>query len=300
MKLIKFILVIFIFSLTPEIYAEAICKNCNNYLPNGSECIQAPHGEDGTTICSGGWKCDHGQGSVTVNTTTLKEPMSSECQACISWQTIQNPFFDSIEHCLTYYNCYETTQEPIAHCHVGSINCSSYNPPGSPILINLAVGKWDISGFENSIPFKMYEEIINYTWPLGKLAFLVQERDGKPGVTSGQDLYGDWTPKLEDRENNNGFTFLNADDTNQDGFVDSEDEFAWSRIKIWLDNSPRDGISQDHELISISETGIEWISTKYHMTGRKDIDGNEYKYQGLIKINGKVEPIYDIYFRAVN
>jgi hypothetical protein len=285
--------------------AESTCKKCTKYGTNSSAwtfCERAAHMENGSTTCSSGWLDNDGTAYLTDDC----GPKIVDVYINQQWRSIACECFALGDPCgegLMGYPTPEACRKPCLryeqHCH-GFDNCSTYDPQqegdGSPILINMGRGAWDISGVDDAVPFNMYGAVERWTWPRGQLAFLAHDRDGNGIITGGHEIYGDWTPRPADRATSNGFVWLRGYDDNRDGLISAEDG-VWQELLLWRDNSPRDGASQPSELMTIAGSGIEWISLDYHFTGRHDTDGNRFRLQALIKIDGRIEPIYDVYFR---
>ena len=97
-------------------------------------------------------------------------------------------------------------------------------------------------------------------WVAPSDGFLVLDRNGNGTIDDGTELFGDSTPifgtdgtlsgKAAD-----GFDALAQQDTNADGVVDSADA-NFASLRVWQDAN-QDGVSQDGELKTLAELGIE-------------------------------------------
>jgi hypothetical protein len=132
-------------------------------------------------------------------------------------------------------------------------------------------------------------------------AFLVLDRNGNGNIDDGSELFGNLTPKTDGSIAVNGFDALTDLDggPQSDGAITKE-EPQYSKLKLWTDLN-HDGVSQPDELTSLEARQITTIFTSYQRLGRKDIHGNQYRYQGhllLLKENGQevARKIYDVFF----
>lgn len=92
--------------------------------------------------------------------------------------------------------------------------------------------------------------------------FLVLDRNGNGTIDSGEELFGDSTPLLDNDGNiigkaEDGFAALAQEDTNNDGLVDVNDAH-FANLRIWRDLNS-DGISQADELLTMDQAGIAAI-----------------------------------------
>ena len=101
-------------------------------------------------------------------------------------------------------------------------------------------------------------------WVAPNDGFLVLDRNGDGLINDGTELFGDATPAYEAGTTNpstgsgltvDGFAALAQEDTNGDGIVNSGDA-NFANLRVWQDLN-QDGVSQDGELKTLSELGIE-------------------------------------------
>jgi len=128
-------------------------------------------------------------------------------------------------------------------------------------------------------------------------AFLALDRDGDGLITSGRELFGNFTeqPVTEDP---NGFIALGVFDTNGDHWIDANDAI-YQRLQLWIDSN-HDGVSQRRELFSLNDKGVEGISCNYRLSKRSDRYGNLFRFKALARINGVKRWVWDIFFLLGN
>ncbi|MBO4608377.1 MAG: DUF2974 domain-containing protein [Lachnospiraceae bacterium] len=95
-------------------------------------------------------------------------------------------------------------------------------------------------------------------WIGTKDGFLVLDRNANGSIDNGGELFGDQVWLSDGYISASGFDALKELDTNEDGIID-ENDAAFSALKVWVDAS-HDGISQDGELKTLAELGIQSIS----------------------------------------
>ena len=88
--------------------------------------------------------------------------------------------------------------------------------------------------------------------------FLVLDRNTNGCIDNGGELFGDQVWLSNGYISVSGFDALKELDSNEDGIID-ENDAAFSDLKVWVDAS-HDGISQDGELKTLAELGIQSIS----------------------------------------
>jgi hypothetical protein len=174
----------------------------------------------------------------------------------------------------------------------------------TPIVINLEKGDYRLTGSNAPVLFDMagngHPRPMGWTAAGADEAFLWLDRNHKGKVTSGAELFGNFTPLKNGQLAKNGFEALREFDTNGDGVIDERDPI-WSRLMLWRDLN-HNGISEQNEILPIAGSDVTSIDLHYHSSGRHDTYGNLFKYESLVSIkNGSghgihKQPIYDIFF----
>ncbi len=99
----------------------------------------------------------------------------------------------------------------------------------------------------------------NTGWIKADDGLLVRDINGNGTIDTGAELFGDNT-KLQTGTNAvNGFAALTDLDSNADGKIDASDA-AFNELKIWRDLN-QDGVSQANELSTLTDLGIQSLST---------------------------------------
>lgn len=166
---------------------------------------------------------------------------------------------------------------------------------GSPVVIGQN-GRYAFTSVADGVRFDVNEDGVReqtaWTAPGSGVGFLVVDRDNDGLITSGRELFGNKTaPRVP-----NGFEMLGTMDLDGNDVLDHQDS-TWARLALWVD-ADHDGITDEGELMPISETDIEGISTVYHRTDRKDKDGNLYRYRSVAWRDGHAVPTWDVFLRS--
>lgn len=117
-------------------------------------------------------------------------------------------------------------------------------------------------------------------------AFVVRDLNHNGAIDSGSELFGDQTQLPNGQPATNGFAALTALDSNGDGVFNSLDA-AWGDVKLWKDNG--DGVTQDGELVSLEDAGVQAIRLSYTNVGAPDLSGNilaQYNPVGAMMTDG--------------
>lgn len=133
-------------------------------------------------------------------------------------------------------------------------------------------------------------------------AFLVLDRTGDGQITSGMEMFGNFTSQNLSPHPNGFIALAVYDDPmnggNGDGVIDARDA-VWPKLRLWVDAN-HDGISQPGELHTLPEMGVFSISLDYSLSKRTDEFGNVFRYRGRINQgipgNSDVDKkIYDVF-----
>jgi hypothetical protein len=169
--------------------------------------------------------------------------------------------------------------------------------PGSPIIIDLKDNGYDLTDPAHGVRFDISGDSKPRQWSWtargADEAFLVLDRDGDGLITSGLELFGNFTEQPVTEEPN-GFIALGVFDINDDHWIDANDAI-YQQLQLWIDSN-HDGVSQRRELSSLGVKGVEGIACDYRLSKRSDRHGNRFRYKALARINGTERWVWDIFF----
>jgi hypothetical protein len=187
-------------------------------------------------------------------------------------------------------------------CFPGDAGC-----PYSPIIINFGGGGYRLTGSNAPVSFDMsgngHPMLMGWTAAGADEAFLWLDRNHNGRVTSGAELFGNFTPLQNGELATNGFEALAEYDANRDGVIDSRDPI-WPQLLLWRDLN-HNGISEPSEISRLDASDVTGIDLQDHWTGRRDSWGNVFRYKSLISVRNdagdgeRKEPVYDIFFVPV-
>ncbi len=181
------------------------------------------------------------------------------------------------------------------------------NGSDSPIVINFDDGDYRLTGANSPVAFDMRGDghplRMGWTAAGADEAFLWLDRNHNGRVTSGAELFGNFTPLRNGNLAQNGFEALREFDNNNDGIIDDRDPI-WSRLMLWRDLN-HNGISEPGEIAPLEGSGVTAIDLNDHWTGRHDVWGNAFRYESLVSMANRSShrvqgrPVYDIFFVPV-
>jgi hypothetical protein len=161
------------------------------------------------------------------------------------------------------------------------------NEPGSPIIISLARGaSYKLTSAAEGVLFDIdgdgTAERVAWTEADSDVAFLAFDRDGDGKITSGRELFGNFTlPGVT-----NGFEALRQINKELNGGVErgsvSSDDSLFSRLQLWTDRN-HNGISEASELRPLGEV-ITDVGLGYQLMPRRDGHGNLFRLRGWVHI----------------
>jgi hypothetical protein len=117
-------------------------------------------------------------------------------------------------------------------------------------------------------------------------------RDGR--INDGSELFGTGTMTRSGERAREGFQALSELDDNGDGVVDAKDG-AFSELQVWRD-ADSDGVTDDGELISLSQVGVASLSLAYQVTDVVQ-NGNVHALQGsYTSADGRQHEMTDVFW----
>ena len=167
----------------------------------------------------------------------------------------------------------------------------SGNPTGcsaSPVIIDTEGEGFHLTSADKGVVFDIrgngHPIQIAWTAPGSHNAFLALDRNGNGAITSGKELFGNFSQQPVS-SNPNGFLALAEFDKpenggNGDGIIDERDA-VYSRLRLWIDEN-HDGISQLNELHILPELGIYALSLDYGQSRRRDEFGNLFRFKARV------------------
>lgn len=178
----------------------------------------------------------------------------------------------------------------------------------SPIVVNFENGDYKLTGKDSPVLFDIRADghpvLMGWTAAGADEAFLWMDRNHSGTVTSGAELFGNFTLLRNGQRAANGFVALAEFDENGDRVIDNRDS-VWASLLLWRDLN-HNGASEQNEIATVASSSINAISVDYHWVGRHDVWGNAFRYESLISfrnISGrsdKLRPVYDIFFAPVS
>ena len=141
-----------------------------------------------------------------------------------------------------------------------TLNISLYDPIALDFDGN---GKIDTLSLENGVFFDHNGDDIAFksSWISGEDGILARDIDGDGKITSGAELFGNFTKLKNGELAKNGKEALSDLDSDENGVFDERDE-AFGQILVWQDKNS-DGISQKNELKTLNEHNIKSIDLEF-------------------------------------
>ncbi|MCU7904910.1 MAG: hypothetical protein KZQ76_03480, partial [Candidatus Thiodiazotropha sp. (ex Epidulcina cf. delphinae)] len=125
--------------------------------------------------------------------------------------------------------------------------------------------------------------------------FLARDTNGDGVINSGAELFGNETLLADGSSASNGFEALAELDSNADGVIDANDEL-FGELRIFQD-ADQDGETDEGELLSLTDAGIESLSVAYTNQAFVDDFGNEHRQVGnYINSAGQTMTMTDVWF----
>ena len=137
---------------------------------------------------------------------------------------------------------------------------SAYEYYSDPLVLDLANDGFQLLSKENGVYFdenaRGLAEKTDWVAPEDALLAIDLNEDGM--INDGSELFGTSTRFSDGSVARNAFAALNQYDLNGDNMIDVNDG-VFSKLKVWQDKNS-DGISQENEMYSMNDLGIESIS----------------------------------------
>ena len=128
-------------------------------------------------------------------------------------------------------------------------------PHRDPLIIDV-----DRDGKVSTSPGMVYFDmdgnglIEQVKWAAPGDGLLVMDRDSDGKITTGRELFGDYTVMSDGRTAKTGFEALADLDSNRDGIIDANDAM-YHKLRVWMD-ADGDGKFGENELFTLEEIGI--------------------------------------------
>ncbi len=131
-------------------------------------------------------------------------------------------------------------------------------------------------------------------WVSEEDGLLVHDLNQNGMIDDGSELFGDMTLMSNGEISENGFQALADLDSNNDGIINSEDD-AWSELQVWKDKNS-DAVSQEDELYTLEELGIEQLNLKNRTQNTKDNGNLIMELGSYVTEDGVTHTMVDVKF----
>ncbi len=176
--------------------------------------------------------------------------------------------------------------------------------PGSPILLDLGHESYQLTSLTDGVLFDLRNEghriSVAWTRANAEVAFLAVDRNGNGRIDNGAELFGNFTPLATGDIAANGYVALREFDDDRNDVVNAADA-GWKLLLLWVDRD-HNGLSSAGELTPIAESSVTALETEYLPVGRKDRQGNEFRYLSHFSLRGPQNDsrraYYDVFFVA--
>jgi len=171
--------------------------------------------------------------------------------------------------------------------------CPCTPPKQSPIIIDVERQGFQLTSAKDGVQFDISGtgKLVQIAWTASgsRNAFLALDRDGDGYITSGKELFGNFTAQAKS-DYPNGFLALAEFDKpinggNGDGVLDQRDAI-FADLRLWVDLN-HNGISEPGELFKLPELGVFSLSLRYKETRRTDQYGNLFRFKARVNVTGQ-------------
>jgi hypothetical protein len=186
-------------------------------------------------------------------------------------------------------------------------------PDCSPIIIDVSGEGFHLTSADKGVQFDITGtgKPVQIAWTASGSAnaFLALDRDHDGLISSGKELFGNFSPQPSSAHPNGFLALAEFDKSenggNDDGIIDENDS-VFADLRLWVDIN-HDGISEPGELFKLNDLGIFSISLRYRESDRTDEYGNRFRYRAKINVMNQQEdasqagPVaYDVFLTTVN
>ena len=293
-------LTIICFGLTQSVTAQDSCvTRCNE---NSNTCNEEAKGVYIT--------CGQQGGSQSYCTDKRREAYKScmafyGCQTCLGGRWPANTYW--------YYcacgNPGSAYEEQGSTCGLtfdgGYSNSCDCNPDDplctSPILVDIIGNGFALTSTTAGVSFDLRATgtKIQTAWtePDSDDAWLALDRNGDGVITSGAELFGNFTPQPPSLRKNGFLALVEFDGFLNGGNGDRQITWAdsiFARLRLWQDRN-HNGISEPSELLTMPAGNVASISLDYKEARRMDQYANVFRYRS--KVNGS-RYAYDVFLNT--
>lgn len=165
-----------------------------------------------------------------------------------------------------------------------------------PIILDLDGDGIETLGLEHGVSFDIDNDgTLESTGWVGKDdGLLVRDVNNDGIINNASELIGQDTIKSDGQRALDGYDALRDLDSNNDGVFNADDE-AWSQMQVWQDRNS-DGISQQDEMLTLAQAGVNEISLQSESTSIDD-NGNIIGETGTYTdSDGNEQQMADVWF----